>query len=377
MALMKIVVDSKIPFISGIFEPFADVVYKDGAEISRTDLRDADALVIRTRTVCNAGLLEGSNLKLIASTTIGFDHIDTDFCNRNNIAWTNADGCNSPAVAQYVLAALLHISHERSLNLNKTVAGIIGVGNVGKKVERICRLLGMNVLLCDAPRKQNEENASFVNIDEVVGNADIVTLHVPLNRTGEYGTYHLFDTKMFEMMKAKVFINTSRGEVVETDALKAAIINNTVDFAAIDVWENEPKIDKSLLSLVDIATPHIAGYSLEGKAAGTEMAVRAVSKFFNLGLDSRQVESLPEVEEKIIVDCAGKSVLSVLQNVVKSIYNISADSDLLKQNADDFEKLRSGYRLRREFASCKILAKNVTDEQKEILNLLDFNLINE
>ncbi|MDR1347561.1 MAG: 4-phosphoerythronate dehydrogenase [Prevotellaceae bacterium] len=373
---MKIVVDSKIPFISGIFEPFADVIYKDGSEISRADLHDADALVIRTRTVCNAQLLEGSNLKLIASTTIGFDHIDTDFCRRNNIAWTNADGCNSLAVAQYVLAALLHISHERSMNLSKIKIGIIGVGNVGKKVENICRLLGMNVLLCDAPRKKNEENASFVNIDEIVRNADIVTLHVPLNRTGEYGTYHLFDTKMFEMMKAKVFINTSRGEVVETNALKAAIINKTVDFAVIDVWENEPKIDKNLLSLVDIATPHIAGYSLEGKAAGTMMAVHAVSKFFNLGFDSLQIENLPEVEKKITVDCAGKSVLSVLQDAVKSVYSILADSDLLKQNADDFEKLRSGYRLRREFASCKIFAKNVNSEQKKILNLLDFNLIN-
>jgi erythronate-4-phosphate dehydrogenase len=373
---MKIVVDSKIPFINGVFEPFADVFYKDGAEISRVDLHNTDALVIRTRTICNAKLLEGSNLKLIASTTIGFDHIDTDFCSSNNIAWTNADGCNSSAVAQYVLAALLHVSHESNINLDKTTIGIVGVGNVGKKVEKICQILGMNVLLCDTPRKKNGESASFINIDEIVCNADIVTLHVPLNHTGEYKTHHLFDAKMFETMKAKVLINTSRGEIVETNALKAAITDKKIDFAVIDVWENEPKIDKNLLSLADIATPHIAGYSLEGKAAGTAMAVRAVSKFFNLGLDDWKIENMPEAEEKITVDCTGKSVATVLYDAVRSTCNILFDSDLLKQNAYDFEKLRSNYRLRREFAYCRIFAKNVTDEQKKILNLLDFNLIN-
>ncbi|MDR2652150.1 MAG: 4-phosphoerythronate dehydrogenase [Prevotellaceae bacterium] len=372
---MKIVIDDKIPFINGVFEPFADVVYKAGDEISRIDLLDADALVTRTRTICNAKLLEGTEVKFIASTTIGFDHIDADFCNRNNIAWTNAAGCNSLAVAQYVLAALLQISLQRNINLNKTTIGIIGVGNVGKKVENICMYLGMNILLCDAPRKKNEENTSFADIDKIAENADIVTLHVPLNRIGEYKTYHLFDDKMFEMLKAKILINTSRGEIVETNALKSAIKNGKIDFAVIDVWENEPKIDKNLLSLVDIATPHIAGYSLEGKAAGTAMAVRAISKFFNLGLENWQVKNLPEVEQKIIVDCADKSVINVLQDVVKSAYNIMSDNDLLKLNVDDFEKLRSNYRLRREFASHKIFAKNITEAQKKILNLLDFNVI--
>lgn len=373
---MKIVIDSKIPFINGIFEPFADVVYKDGAKISRNDLQDTDALVIRTRTVCNAKLLKGSSLKLIASTTIGFDHIDTDFCRSNNIAWTNAAGCNSLAVAEYVLTALLHILHERNMNPVKTTIGIIGVGNVGKEVENICRILGMNVLLCDAPRKINEKNTSFIDIDEIVENSDIVTLHVPLNQIGEYKTYHLFDKTMFEKMKAKILINTSRGEVIETDALKTAIVNKKIDFAVIDVWENEPKIDRNLLSLADIATPHIAGYSLEGKATGTAMAIRAVSKFFNFGLDNLQIGNLPEVEQKITVDGTGKSIENVLQDVVKSAYNILFDSNMLKQNADNFETLRSNYNLRREFASCKVLAKNVSIEQKKILNLLNFNLIN-
>ncbi|MDR2292545.1 MAG: 4-phosphoerythronate dehydrogenase [Prevotellaceae bacterium] len=371
---MKIVIDNKIPFINGLFEPFADVVYKVGAEISHADLIDADALVTRTRTVCNAKMLEKTNVKLIASATVGLDHIDVDFCSRNNIAWTNADGCNSLTVAQYVLAALLQISLKCNLKLNETTIGIIGVGNVGKKVENICRILGMNVLLCDAPRKQNENNTSFLDIDEIVENADIITLHVPLNYDGKHKTYHLFDAKMFEILKAKILINTSRGEIVETNALKTAVINKKIDFSVIDVWENEPKPDKNLLSFVDIATPHIAGYSLEGKAAGTMMTVHSVSKFFNFGLDNWQI-SLPEVEQQIIIDCTDKSVVNILQNIVKSTYNIMNDSDLLKRNADDFETLRSDYRLRREFASYKIFVKNINDKQKKILNLLNFNLM--
>ncbi|MDR2064888.1 MAG: 4-phosphoerythronate dehydrogenase [Prevotellaceae bacterium] len=371
---MKIVIDSKIPFINGIFEPFADVVYKAGTEISNADLTDADALVIRTRTVCNAKMLENTGVKLIASATVGFDHIDADFCSRNNIAWTNAAGCNSLAVAQYVLAALLQISLKCNIKPEKTTTGIIGVGNVGKKVENICRSLGMNVLLCDAPRKKNENNTSFADIVETVENADIVTLHVPLNYDGEYKTFHLFDTEMFEMMKAKILINTSRGEIIETGALKSAITHRKIDFTVIDVWENEPEIDKNLLSLVDIATPHIAGYSLEGKAAGTEMAVRAVSKFFNFGLDNWQV-NLPEIEKQIIIDCTDKSTVRILQDAVKQIYDITCDSDLLKCDADGFETMRSAYGLRREFAARKIFAKNINEKQKKILNLLNFNLI--
>ncbi|MDR2126747.1 MAG: 4-phosphoerythronate dehydrogenase [Prevotellaceae bacterium] len=371
---MKIVVDNKIPFIKGVFEPFANVVYKAGDEILHVDLVDADALVIRTRTICNAKLLENTGVKFIASATIGFDHIDADFCRRNNIAWANAAGCNSSAVAQYVLAALLQIFSKYGMPLNKTTIGIVGVGNVGKKVENICRILGMKVLLCDAPRKKNEKNASFVNIDEIAANADIITLHVPLNNSGEYKTSHLFDAKMFEMLKAKIFINTSRGEVVETDALKLAIANKKIDFAVIDVWENEPNIDKNLLALVNIATPHIAGYSLEGKAAGTAMAIHAVDQFFNLEINNRQI-NLPEVEQKIIINCADKSVVNVLNDTVKSVYDIIYDSNLLKVNADDFEKLRSEYSLRREFAAYKIFAENVTEAQKKILKLLNFNLI--
>jgi len=373
---MKIVVDNKIPFIQNVFEPFADVVYKSGDEILHSDVCDADALIVRTRTICNAELLSKTKVKFIASATIGFDHIDTDFCDKNNIAWTNAAGCNSLSVAQYVLAAILQIAQKNNINLSEKTIGIVGVGNVGTKVAEICRLLKMNVLLCDAPRKKNEKNISFIDIEELVERSDIVTLHVPLNLCGDYKTHHLFDEKMFDKLKAKILINTSRGEIVETNALKSAIENKKLDFTIIDVWENEPKIDKKLLSLVDIATPHIAGYSLDGKATGTTMVVRAVSEFFGLGLRNWTIESLPKPEEKITIDCENKSTLNTLQDIVKSTYDIMFDDYLLKQKPDDFEKFRSAYRVRREFAAHKIFAKNMDDEQKKILNLLNFKIEN-
>jgi erythronate-4-phosphate dehydrogenase len=373
---MKIVIDSNIPFIRGIFEPFAEVLYKTGTEIARNDLLDADALVTRTRTVCNETLLHGTRVKFIASATIGCDHIDTDFCRKNNIAWANASGCNSLAVAQYVLTALLHIAQKTGMQFDKTTIGIIGVGNIGKKIADICNILGMSVLLCDAPRKQNENKTLFLDIDEIVENTDIITLHVPLNICGKYKTYHLFDNDMFAKTKAKIFINTSRGEVVDTVALKSAITGNKINFSVIDVWENEPDIDKSLLSLISLATPHIAGYSQEGKIAGTRMAVQAISKFFNFKLENLQLENLPEVEKKIIVDCKEKSIVEILQNILQSAYNILSDSDLLKSNAENFEYLRTNYKYRREFAAYKIYAQNISAEKKKVLNLLQFNTVN-
>ena len=373
---MKILIDNNIPFIQGIFEPFAEVVYKQGSAILRSDLLDTDALITRTLTICNETLLFGTKVKFIASATIGFDHIDTDFCKKNNIAWTNASGCNSLAVAQYVLAALLQIAQNTKMKFDKTTIGIIGVGNVGKKVAALCYSLGMNVLLCDAPRKNNENESSFLDIDEIVKNSDIITLHVPLNVDGIYKTKHLFDEKMFKKTKAHIFINTSRGEVVDSTALKSAIKSGKIGFSVIDVWENEPSIDKSLLSLVTLATPHVAGYSQEGKREGTQMTVQALAKFFNLEIDKRQIENLPEIEHEIIIDCKEKSLTDILQDIVRYIYDISLDSNLLKHNGNCFENLRTNYKFRREFAAYKIYAKNIDAEQKKILNLLQFKIAN-
>jgi erythronate-4-phosphate dehydrogenase len=236
---MKIVADDKIPFLNGALEPHAEVVYIPGKQIDRETLKDADALLIRTRTKCTETLLTGTSVRFIGTATIGFDHIDTHYCKKSRIKWTNAPGCNSSSVQQYIAAALLKISLENSFNLKDKTLGIIGVGNVGSKVEKFARTIGMNVLLNDPPRARAEGKMNFHSLRKVLDESDIVTVHVPLNVVGEDFTYHMFDKKSFKMFKKGAwFINSSRGEVTETSALKKVLNSEKLAGAILDVWEN-------------------------------------------------------------------------------------------------------------------------------------------
>ncbi|MDP3582352.1 MAG: 4-phosphoerythronate dehydrogenase, partial [Ignavibacteria bacterium] len=306
---IKIVADDKIPFLKGVLEPFADVIYLPPKEISRETVKDADALLVRTRTKCNADLLENLSVKFIATATIGFDHIDGAYCDANKIRWMSAPGCNSSSVQQYIASALVTIAANKKFKLSDKTIGIVGVGNVGSKVEKLASALGMKVLLNDPPRARKEGGEKFVSLDELVEKSDIITFHVPLNKAGVDKTFHLADEKFFEKFnKSKIMINSSRGEVVETNALKLAVKDGSVSDLVLDVWENEPNIDSELLELTDIATPHIAGYSADGKANGTAICVNALSEYFNLGLEKNWYpKEIPNpVNSSIIeMDCLG------------------------------------------------------------------------
>ena len=281
---MKIIADSKIPFLKGVFEPYGVVEYYAGKEITPEVVKDADALIVRTRTRCDAALLQGSSVKFIATATIGFDHIDTDYCKKSGIAWKNAPGCNAGSVMQYVASVLTRLSINYHFDFNETTLGVIGVGNVGSKVARMASLLGMKVLLNDPPRERKEGRGAFVSLNEIADRADIITFHVPLNRGGADNTFHLFNHDFAKQIKpGSIIINSSRGEVVSGNVLKKVLKEKYLKAAVLDVWENEPVIDAGLVPLIDMATPHIAGYSIDGKANGTAMSVRAVSNFFNLG----------------------------------------------------------------------------------------------
>ena len=271
MGAKKIIVDDKVPFLEGVLENHFEVVYKPGNEIVRDNLADADALLIRTRTACDRNLLEGSSVKFIATATIGYDHIDTEFCRLAGIEWMNAPGCNAWAVQQYVVTAILELAVKYSLPLDQLTLGVVGVGHVGSKVAEAVRALGLHVLLCDPPRKR-KEGGNFVSLETITAECDIITFHVPLTVDGEDRTYHMADDFFFaKLQRMPIIINSSRGEVVMGDALKRALIARSVKGAVLDVWEKEPGVDLELLRLVDIATPHIAGYSVEGKANGTAM----------------------------------------------------------------------------------------------------------
>lgn len=373
---MKIVADDKIPFLKGALEPHAEIIYMPGKKITREILMESDALLIRTRTKCTESLLNGTSVRFIGTATIGFDHIDTQYCNRNSIVWTNAPGCNSSSVQQYIAAALFKISSEHNFSLKDKTLGIVGVGNVGSKVEKFARTLGMNVLLNDPPRARMEGKKNFRSLKTVLSESDIITVHVPLNVVGEDMTYHLFNEGTLKKLKKGAwFINSSRGEVTNTNALKKILDSGRLSGAVIDVWENEPDIDYDLMNKVFIATPHIAGYSTDGKANGTAMVVNSLSKHFNLPPTKWYPENVPlPVPPCITIDCNGKSEEKVIAEAVLKTYSISEDNDRLRHSPSDFEKLRGDYPLRREFTSYTIELINATERIQLMLREMGFNI---
>ena len=340
---MKIVADKNIPFLEGVFEPYAEVVYIDGSLISRDDVIDADALIIRTRTKCNAELLEGTKVRMISTATIGTDHIDLPYCVANGIEVNNAEGCNAGGVLQYVFSALYGVAARKNIKLDDANFGIIGVGNVGKKVEKMARYLGFNVLRCDPPRAAAEGPEGFCSLEYLLANSQIVTMHTPLDET----TRGMADADFFmQMQPGAIFINASRGEVMDESALKE--VYPKLGAAIIDTWNNEPDVDEELIDLVDVATPHIAGYSYQGKQNGTASAVQSVAKHFGIKelYDFYPENDVPD-HEPVLLDLKGKKQGEIAA-VFQYNYPIFTDDFRFRMEPDNFEKMRSNYQYRRE-----------------------------
>ncbi len=370
--MIKIIADNKIPFLNETaFDGQAELIKRPGTSITAADVKDADALITRTRTHCNAELLAGSRVKFIATATIGFDHIDRHYCRDNQITWTNAPGCNSSSVAQYIASALLNIATTRQQSLAGKKLGIIGVGNVGSKVAKVGEALGMELLLNDPPRELNaEDKTHFVSLEQLLTEADFVTLHVPLETDGPYPTYHLADRQFFARMRHDAcFINSSRGAVCDNNALKKAIVSGEIGAAILDVWENEPAIDLELLKLVNYGTPHIAGYSADGKANGTAMRVNAVKQFFNLAIADWYPDDVPPPAQPLItLPAPANNQEKLLREAVNHSYNITADWRRLLENPAGFEQQRANYPLRREAPAYRIA--NAAQYSKELINAL-------
>lgn len=349
---MKIVCDIHIPFLKGVLEPYAQVIYLPGQQITRDTVRDADALIVRTRTRCDAALLEGSRVRFIATATIGYDHIDTEWCESHGVLWTNAPGCNSSSVQQYMGSLLVNLSRRFKFDFKEKTLGIVGVGNVGGKVARLAALLGFKVLLCDPPRAKRENPHGFVTLEELIRKADIITCHVPLTFDGPDATYHLFDAaRLSSLSSNQILINTSRGEVVDCDALKSVLKEKRILAAALDVWEKEPDIDGELMQQLFCGTPHIAGYSLDGKANGTMMCVQALGRFFELPCSDWETDGIPYPEQPLVfsIDVSGCSPQQVLGDAILHTYDVMKDYSRLKADITGFEKQRSDYPIRREF----------------------------
>ena len=368
---MKIVCDKNMPYAAEAFGTLGDVTLKGGRQIAPDDVRGADALITRSTTRVDRELLEGSAVRFYGSGVIGTDHIDIPYLESRGIAWSAAPGCNAESVATYVTAALLWLGGRYGLTLEGKAIGVIGVGNVGRRVCTHARALGLRVLASDPPRRRNAEDSEaqgFVGLDQILAEADIITCHVPLTKTGSDATYHLLAAAQFARMKPGViFINAARGPVIETDAL-LAVLGSRVAHAVIDCWEGEPAYRPDLLARADIATPHIAGHSYEGKVNGTAIVYRKACAFF--GVEATCPFALPVPPVPLLqTDAAGRSDEDVLRDLVLSVYNIEADSQRLKAScsadaaarAAAFDAQRSDYPMRREFASTRVRLSNASE----------------
>lgn len=334
--MMKCVVEANIPFIRGILEPFAQVVYLEPEKIVASEVADADALIVRTRTQCNEALLSGSKCRFIGTATIGTDHIDKKYCENNGITVVSAPGCNAPGVAQYVLAVAGTWMKKNSITSPSSLTlGVVGVGHVGSIISRWAEGIGFNVLRNDPPREREEGNGQFVSIDTVISQSDIITFHTPLIKSGIDATYHLCNSDFLNKLNhCSLIINSARGSIVDTEHLIAAIKSGKVKDAAIDCWEKEPDINTELLSRAFVATPHIAGYSREGKSRATHMILAAIARHFSLPLSINEVDM-------------GASRNPSLDEIIKS-YNPLQDTIALKNAPELFESFRNNYNLRAE-----------------------------
>lgn len=337
---LKIIADCYIPFLDGVLDTYADVRWLAPDEITPEAVRDADALLVRTRTRIDRKLLENSKCRFVATATIGMDHFNIDDCNDLGVTAVNAPGCNAPAVAQYVFASLAQLINRP---IGQYTIGIVGVGHVGSIVERWAHALDMRVMRVDPPRQRNGEPGEWYTLNDVAAQADIITFHTPLTRTGDDATWHLGDTKFFDRLKrAPIIINSSRGPVVDNVAWLEAIRTGKTGPSVVDVWEGEPTINQELMNAAAIATPHIAGYSMDGKIRATAMVLDSLSKYFGLPKllsDARQPAEI-----------AGRVTIS---NVMKS-YDPTEDTVMLRNAPDKFEQLRDSYALRKETPGCKI-----------------------
>lgn len=350
---MKIIVDRAIPFIENRFPEDVKVTYLPGNEISPEIVKDADALIVRTRTRCDKDLLEGSKVKLVATATIGTDHIDIPWCEANGITVKSAPGCNAPGVAQYVLSSLFSIG----FNPESHTLGIVGHGNVGSIVAEWAQQMGINILVCDPPRKEAAfRDVEYHDIEEVLRKSDAVTFHVPLTKDGEYPTFRMIGERELEYMKpGAILVNSSRGGVVDEEALKKELRRGRLK-AVIDTWENEPYIDPQLVKLAEIATPHIAGYSAQGKMRGTRMALEAVSKALSISVDLSGLECTPNPESRITRSLIQSSYnprvdhTSLTKSLIQNppVVPVSTEGGIPRSLSSSFESLRNNYSYRPE-----------------------------
>lgn len=368
---LRLVVEASVPYLRGIIDSVAEVTYLPSDDFSSKNIQSADALIIRSITKCTPDLLRGTNVKLITTATAGFDHIDRNYCEANGILWRNSPGCNATAVAQYVMSSLCRLALRDHFSLKEMTLGIIGVGHVGKELLRLSTAYGMKVLLCDPPRAAAEQDDSFLSLEQLAQECDILSFHVPLTKDEPYPTYHMINDLLLDKCKDKrpILINACRGAVADTKALIQGIQKSYLRALVVDCWEGEPDINTSLLAITDIATPHIAGFSADGKANGARMCVEAISEIFDIDFPLLPTLS-PPAPDKPLIDLTEYTGNRIEQALLRAFDPMIPDH-LLRKDPKQFEQLRKNYHYPREMKAFTV--KGATDIERTILQKMDFN----
>lgn len=378
---MRIVADSKIPRAEEAFAPFGDVRVLPTQRIARENITDADAIFVRSETRIDADLLDGTHVQFVGTATIGTDHVDVGYVNSRGIAFASCPGSNAESVAEYFLAALLEAGARLGFALRGRTLGVVGHGNTGSRVARKATAVGMNVLLNDPPLARSTGDKRYMPLDALMS-ADVISLHVPLTEAGDDATFHLFDAKrLAAVKKGSILINASRGAVVDSNALKESVRRRHIDACVLDVWENEPRIDTELLQLSLLGTPHIAGYSYDGKLNATKMLRRALGEFLRVPVGNGL--QFDEREEHILrLKPDSPDAESLLRVAVQACYAIAQDDLRLRkileiddaQRAGYFRELRATYPRRREFCNYAVVLEEHAPEVSRLLSSVGFRV---
>ena len=383
---MNIICATNMPFAMEAFSTLGETRILEGRDITAADVRETEILALRSTTKVNRALLEGSKVRFVGTATIGTDHLDIPYFNQAGITWCFAPGCNANSVSEYITAALLYLACQHGFSLEGTTIGVIGVGNVGRRVVQKARALGMRVLMNDPPRERAEGLGGdhFVSLDLVLAEADIITVHVPLTKEGPDKTVHLADAAFFgRAKKGLIFLNAARGPVVDSPALISAMATGNVSHVLLDTWEGEPNYRLDLMAKVDIATPHIAGHSFEGKVMGTVMVYREVCKFLGVPATWSHEPLMPApLVPEVKVAVAGRSDQDVLREVVRQVYDLEGDDRRFRDSSSadeagrmkNFDRLRSHYPERREFQYTRVKLNGGTDSLRCALIDLGFKV---
>ncbi len=381
---MRIVADENIPYVHEAFDRLGDVRTLMGRGMTAADVADADVLLVRSVTPVNADRLAGSNVRFVGTATIGTDHVDQAHLAERGIGFSSAAGSNANSVAEYVIAQLLTMGGRLGLDWSGRTIGVVGVGNIGRLVVRNAEAMGMRVLQNDPPRARAEGPDAFVDLDTICAEADVITLHTPLIREGIDKTVHLMNAERIRSMRpGSLLMNSGRGPAVDNHALSESLQTGTPRAACLDVWESEPDIDVDLLSKVALGTPHIAGYSFDGKVAGTKMLFDAACRHLELDATWDPADNLPEPPvPEVTVYGTAKSDRAVLREVVWRVYDIEADDRRMRALVDTpagerpavFDRLRKEYPVRREFTNTRVHLVDADESVRQALTVWGFQV---